>query len=275
MSKRFIVECDLIDYRRSLLDSLEQGCYIFLTHAIVPKVTEYISSYNEVLILCRRRVKDLFLGDSVCSYDFFDGLPREFNKLANRLPEFTSLTSITIRNNMDKIIDNYPLLTELELTLVSRTLEEWVSHGYGNDADNYNNAIDLSKITPRPKIDTFLGTLVFHSDKSLKYFIHKFPKLKKLKLNDSDVYDLSTTLVETKLSVEIMIQFFKYLFTTPNCTVDHIYIENALQFIALLHRLSKDDYKIEEFQIKYTTELFGNVADIWRNKDDFPLILIF
>lgn len=148
---------------------------------------------------------------------------------------------------------------------MDRVGESDLERGTIDDGNNYNGVWDVSIVRASPNVTDFDGKLVLYSDQFVEYFMHKFPKLATLRLNNISFEDYVYTIVfESKISIEVMVKFFQYILKISDTSVDILYIKETSDFLkAFLSGTSSFDGLVV---IEYRLYVESNASTDWVDR---------
>ncbi|KAG2192453.1 hypothetical protein INT46_008890 [Mucor plumbeus] len=199
-----------------------------------------------------------------------------FTTLYDQLDQFIKLEYLYLEKatelyEIDKVIDNCVSVKTLELKLFkSPSLREFGFdvHEEAEENNENSNAIDYSKLTPRPNIQIAKFKLHSLSSKSIEYLVFKFPKLQSLDLAPHK-NGLTRTTKSVPISTSIMLNILLFL-----CKIRHVdmsftfEVNDALDAIAKFlviakfngnveiscHLVAKTSYRLDNPLISYSSE---------------------
>lgn len=153
-----------------------------------PRDMESLQSYASFALKRHEQLTSLFIGDHVetSKPDFILRAENQaWNKLVQELPQFTNLKRLDFRKisasgleSFDDLIEQCPeSLQSLGVVILpanARSVGSFTAE---------NVAIHLSSIIQRPLVKSVSGNVVIHNDNTLKYMMHKYPKLDDMHIN--------------------------------------------------------------------------------------------
>lgn len=147
-----------------------------------------LNTYFDTALLYRNTLKSLYLGDRNYFTGWDDGPRIDYLKIARRLNEFTNLTCLEVVFAttaksiliLENLINACPSLIVLKFT--PTFFDQSRYFGIENPL-LINLSDDHAPIQPHYNLKTFEGKGVQFTSKSTDYFIHKFPNLENLVLN--------------------------------------------------------------------------------------------
>ncbi|CAO3623543.1 unnamed protein product [Mucor hiemalis] len=190
------------------------------------KRSDTLKYYNCASLAFSKSIKTLELRDTVdLTHSSVDNTyDDDFVWLRGGLQHFTKLEKLTVVQHsdqgligIDNIIDTCNIIKHLVTTFVPFHPTE-LSSGF------QDSALDIPSTQPCLHVKIFEGhnTLLDHED-SVKYLMHKFPKLQKLKLTDQSLHFMRKRFISVPSSTQtamVAAKFLNYLSQIPSVTVE-------------------------------------------------------
>lgn len=199
-----------------------------------------------------------------------------FTTLYDQLDQFIKLEYLYLEKatelyKIDAVIDSCVSVKTLELKLFKSPSLRQFGFDVREEAEENNennNAIDYSKLTPRPNIQIAKFKLHSLSSKCIEYLIFKFPKLQSLDLTPHE-NGLTRTTKSIPISTSAMLNLLLFLRKMHHVNMPFTFeVNDALDAIAKFlvidgfngnveiscHLVSKTNYRLDNPLISYSSE---------------------